>query len=35
MARIEPLPVQAYPEEMRAAMSALQPKDSRHQPLQT
>ena len=35
MTRIEPLPVQEYPEEMRAAMSALQPKDSRHQPLQT
>ena len=35
MTRIEPLPVQAYPKEMRAALSALQPKDSRHQPLQS
>ena len=35
MTRIEPLPVQAYPNEMHAAMSALRPNDSRHQPLPT
>ncbi len=35
MTRIKPLPVQAYPNEMRAAMSALRPTDSRRQPLTT
>ena len=35
MARIEPLPIQAYPKEMHTAMSSLRPIDSRHQPLTT
>ena len=35
MARIEPLPIQAYSAEMHAAMSTLQPNDSRHQPVHT
>ena len=35
MARIEPLPFQVYSAEMHAAMSALQPNDSRHQPVHT
>ena len=35
MTRIKPLPVQAYPNEMHAAMSALRPNDSRSPPLTT
>ena len=35
MARIEPLPFQVYSAEMHAAMSTLQPNNSRHQPVHT